>query len=129
MVDVIDFQIRISLIDQFTESCAFLIERNIRQFGKAWVQRSKALRCCLGPWEFLFVEGQRAIFTIDRYQLAIEMAILNGVVGTLLADISQRVNRFTVNAFQRRNRIGAHTLVRLRMLGTQARIAIIEERR
>ena len=57
------------------------------------------------------------------------MAVFNGVFGALLADIGQIVNRFAVNAFQRCNGVGAYALMRLRVLGAQARIAIVEERR
>ena len=129
MVDVINLQIRIRLIDQLAEGCAFFIQRKICEFGERGVEGAQIVACGLRARKLFLVQSQRTVFAVNRHQRFVEMAVFNGVFSALLADIGQIVNRFAVNAFQRCNGVGAYALMRLWVLGAQARIAIVEERR
>src|SRR3546814_4414355 len=57
------------------------------------------------------------------------VAVPDGVVGALLADQGQFVERLAGNPFHGGDGVGADTLVRLRMLGAQAEVAAVHQRR
>ena len=57
------------------------------------------------------------------------MAALDRGVGALLADEGEGVHVLAGDAFQGGDGVGAHALVRLRVLGAQAKVAAIHEGR
>ncbi len=75
------------------------------------------------------VEREAAVLAMDGHEALLEMATGNRLRCTLLAFETERIDVLARDAFQRRDRIGADALVRLRMSRTQAQIAAIHHHR
>src|SRR5262249_30026072 len=83
----------------------------------------------LWPWIFIPIQREPSIIVENRHEAACEMATLNGRRSALLTDQSELIESFTRNALQRRDRIGAHSLLRLRMQLTKMHVPVVEHLR
>ena len=128
MVDVVDLEIRIDLVDQLAEGRALLVQLEVSDLGERRLQFGKPFTGRVRAWELFVVQQQLAVMVIDRHQRLVEMTVLDRVVGALLAHKGQVVHRLAVDAFEGRNRIGAHALVWLRVHVAQVLVAAVEER-
>src|SRR5262245_60347812 len=81
------------------------------------------------PRIFLAVEREAAVLAIDGYEALLEVTALDRRAGALLAFQPKRVDILPRDAFHGSDRIGADALMRLRMLGTEAKIARIHHHR
>ena len=68
-----------------------------------------------GPRELLVVERDRAVHVQHRDQALVEAALTDRPIGASLRLGGEGVERLAGNALHRGDRVGAHTLVRLRM--------------
>ena len=64
---------------------------------------------------FLAVERKAAILAVNRHEALVEMPALDRGAGALLAFKPKLINVLPRDAFQRRDRVGADALMRLRM--------------
>ncbi len=69
----------------------------------------------LRPRIFLAVERQAAVLAMNRNEALVEVAVPDGVGGLLLALEPKPVDVLPRDAFERRDGVGADTLMRLRM--------------
>ena len=129
MVDVGDLQVRMHLADQAAEGGALIVQGELGHGLEGGPQLAEAFHRRLRPGEFLVVEGEAAIFLVDRHQALSKAALADGDVGALLAGQGQFVDRLAADAFHRGDGVGADALVRLRMPRAQAQVAAVHELR
>ena len=102
-----------------------VVQRNVGHGFERRLQPGEGLSGGAGTGEFLVVQGQAAVFLVDRDQRAVEVAVADGVVGALLAFEGQGVDGFAADAFQRRDGVSADALVRLRVHPAQPHVAAV----
>src|SRR5690554_4018435 len=113
MVDVVELrELRILLADQIAIGCAFRINGNARPCFEGRLQAAKSFKRRLGTRELFMVESDRAIIIVNGDERLVETTFFNGLGRTLLREESKLVHRLTVNAFKRRNSVGADALLR-----------------
>ena len=97
--------------------------------GKRRLQAGQPFERGLRPRVFLAIEREAAVFAVDRHEALVEMAALDGGRRPLLAFEAELIDILPRDAFQRRHRVGADALMRLRMPGAQAKIAVVHHER
>ena len=89
---------------------------------------TEAFEGCLWAREFFMVQRDRAIGLINSDEGFIEVAVFNRVIGALLANQSEFIQIFTIDALKGCDRISANALMRLRVNIAQPEIVVIEKR-
>ena len=77
--------------------------------------------------EFFVVQRDRTIGLINCDEGFIEVAVFNRVIGALLANQSEFIQIFTIDALKGCDRIGANALMWLRVNIAQSEIVVIEK--
>ena len=122
VVDVGDVEIGILLVDQLTERRVVVVPV-VGDLGKAGGQRRQRLGRRPRTGELLLVEGHRAVEIEHRDQALVEAALGDRPGGAGLRLRGQCVERLATDALERRDRVGAHALVRLRVDLLEVRVA------
>ena len=115
--------------DELAIGRALVVERIVRNRRESGLQAGQPFQRGLRPRIFLAVERKAAVLAIDRHEALVEMAALDGSRRPLLAFEAELIDILPRNAFERRDRIGADALMRLRMPGAQAQIAVVHHER
>jgi hypothetical protein len=121
--------VRIFFQNQVAIGRAFFVERIVRHRSECRFQSGKPFERGLRAWIFLAIQRKTAILATNRNKALVEMAALDGRGRALLAFQPQRIDILPGDALQRRHRIGADTLMRLRVTGAQAKIAGVHHER
>ena len=82
-----------------------------------------------GSGKFLLVQRQRAVFAVHRHQALLEMSARDRRGRLALAVQRQRIDIGARDALHAGDRVGTHTLLRLRVPGAQAQVAAVHHRR
>ena len=61
------------------------------------------------------IQRDTTVGFVNRHQGSIKIAIFNGMICSLLRDQRELIKIFSTDSFKRRDRIGTHPLMRLRM--------------
>ena len=109
-----DVEIGILLVDQLTERRVVVVPV-VGDLGKAGGQRRQRLGRRTRTGELLLVEGHRAVEIEHRDQALVEAALGDRTGGAGLRLCGKGVERPTIDALERRDRVGAHALMRLRV--------------
>ena len=115
--------------DELAIGRALVVERIIRNRGEAGLQAGQSLERGLRPRILLAVEREAAVFPVDRHQALVEMAALDGGGRPLLAFEAELIDVLPRDALERRHRVGADALMRLRVPGAQAKVAVVHHDR
>ena len=119
-MDVVDLETGMLLQDQVAIGGALVVERIIRHRRECRLQRGETFQRGLRPRILLLVEREAAVLAINRHEALVEITIGDRVRRPLLAFQPEPVDILSRDAFQRRHRVGADALMRLRMPGAQA---------
>ena len=131
MVNVVHlaFDLRVLAGDHVAIGVALVVDRDVHVHVEHGFQAGEAFHRRLRTRELFMVERQCSVHVVNRHDRLVEAAFGDGAGGALLADDGELVNGLAVDAFQRRDRIGADALLRLRMAGAQAQVAHVHGRR
>ena len=129
MMHEVDVEVGILVQDEFPIGGALVVERIVRDRRESRLQSGESLQRGLRARIFLAVEREAAVLAADWHQALVEMAALDGSRCPLLAFKAQFVDILPRDAFKRRHRIGADALMRLRMFGAEAKIAVVHHER
>ena len=129
VVHEVDIEIGIFVENEVTIGRALVVERIVCDRGEGRLQSGKAFERGLRPRILLAIQRKAAVLAVNRHQAPVEMAALDRGSRALLAFQTQRIDIPSGNALERRHRIGADALMRLRVPGAQTKIAIVHHER
>jgi hypothetical protein len=129
MMHEIDLEVGILLQNQASVGRALVIEWIVRHRGESGLQTGEAFERGLRSRIFFTIECKAAILAANRNQATVEVTALDGAGRPLLTLQTQRIDVLPRDAFERRNRVGADPLMRLRVPGAQPEIAGVHHER
>ena len=124
-----DVEVGIFLRDELAIGRAGLVDRRIRHRLERGLERGEALARRARARIFLAVERKRAVLVVHRHEALGEVAVADRVVGALLAHQREIVERLARNVLQRRDRVRADALMRLRMARAQTQVSAVHHGR
>ena len=123
VVNVRDLEVGVPLVDELAERGHTVGDAVVGHRGEARRQRGERLLRCLRTRKLLVVERDAAVEVEHRHEAPVESTFRDGDGRASLRLGRVRVERGAVDAFQRCDRVGAHSLVRLRVDLLEVRVA------
>src|SRR5262245_29133897 len=129
MMHMLDLQIGVALVDQLTESDSAGVNSHVGHLDKTGLQRCQVLSRGLGPGMLIPGEDHFTLIVHYRDEGAVEATLFDRPGRALLAFKSEGIDLRASDSLHGGNRIGAQTLMRLRMALTQAQVSSSKSRR
>ena len=129
MMHEVDVEIGIFRQDELAVGRSPVVDRVVGDRRKGRLQAGQTLHRGLRPRIFLAIEREAAVLAINRNEALLEITARDRLRGALLAFETERVDVLPGDAFERCHGVGAHPLMRLRVPGAQAQIAVVHHER